>query len=317
MKSGGWFSPTYLIINLANIAIYMTAFYLLRHIQIPYLYNKKKIVGFILSLLLTSFSLYFIWRTLGIFWFDEMRNLKNTSYLSFLGYLGKAVQFYSPVMALLAWETHLDRQDEKGRILELEKEKAEAELKFLKAQLNPHFLFNVLNNLYSYVINQSPKAPDMILRLSEILDYVLYKSQKERVALKEEVDTIGNFIELEKIRYGDRLQVDFETSGNLQVSVSPLLLLSVVENAFKHGASGDIDSPKIKVNINSNANYIMCKVWNTKSAYIGELNDEYKKGIGLKNIRKQLNLIYPSKHDCIVKDEEKSFDVSLKIKLEE
>jgi len=299
----------------------MIAYYALKHIQLPFLYNRNKVVLFGLSLLVSSIILYTIWRIAGIYWLDELRGFKGRiPFMGFADYLVQTVQFYSPAMALLAWELHEERQQELKRIhqlekekITLEKEKITTELKFLKAQLNPHFLFNTLNNLYSFVVSGSPKAPDMILRLSGILDYVLYKSQNKEVALKEEVTTIEHFLALEKIRYGDRLEVNFIKEGNMFAPISPLILLSVVENAFKHGASGDIDNPKINIDILAENEVIKCTVWNTKSKYQGELNDAYKEGIGLSNIKRQLNLIYPDQHELIIKDEADFFHIQLNI----
>lgn len=290
----------------------MVAFYMLKHIQIPKFYNNGKHVLFALSLVAISMVLYLFWRFNGLWWIDKMRDINaNRVFIHPVDYLTQTVQFYSPAMLLLVWEAHIDRKKEQERIRQLEKEKLSTELKFLKAQLNPHFLFNTLNNLYSYVVNGSPKAPDMVLRLSGILDYVLYKSQQPSVSLKEELDAIENFLALEKIRYGDRLEVNYETTGKTMTQVSPLLLLSIVENAFKHGASGDIESPKIKINIEEKTDKIHCSVWNTKSKHEGELNDEYKEGIGLSNIKRQLNLVYPDNHTLRIDDAHDSFNLSL------
>ena len=322
MKSaGGRYYTIYLQVNLVNVPLYMAAYYTLKHIQLPYLYNRDKVVLFGVSLLISSIALYTIWRIAVIYWLDELRGLKGRiPLMGFVDYLIQTVQFYSPAMALLAWELHNERQQELERIhqlekekITLEKEKITTELKFLKAQLNPHFLFNTLNNLYSFVVNGSPKAPDMILRLSGILDYVLYKSQNKEVSLKEEVTTIEHFLALEKIRYGDRLEVNFIQQGNMLTPISPLILLSVVENAFKHGASGDIDRPKINIEIIEKNKGICCTVWNTKSRYQGELNDAYKEGIGLSNIKRQLNLIYPDQHELVIQDEADFFNVQLNI----
>ena len=313
MKSGGGrYYFIYLQVNLVNVPLYMIAYYSLKHVQLPYLYNRDKVILFGISLLASSIALYTIWRVAGVIWLDELRGFKGRiRFMTIADYLIQTVQFYSPAMALLAWELHQERQQELKRIHQLEKEKINTELKFLKAQLNPHFLFNTLNNLYSFVVNGSPKAPDMILRLSGILDYVLYKSQHKEVSLKEEVNTIEHFIELEKIRYGDRLEVDFIQAGNMLIPISPLLFLSLVENAFKHGASGDIDKPKINIEILEKNGFIHCTVRNTKSKYQGELNDAYKKGIGLSNIRRQLNLIYPNQHQLIIEDQTTIFKVSV------
>lgn len=314
MKSTSTSFSTYLLINLVNVALYMIAYYTLKHIQIPQLYNKGKIVQFVISILISSFLLYLIWRLFGLWWIDKAKGYEDVHfYMSTVGYLTQAVQFYSPAMVLLAWESHNDRRKEQERNQYLEKEKLQNELKFLKAQLNPHFLFNTLNNLYSFVVNGSPKAPDMILRLSGILDYVLFKSQQDSVPLQEELDAIENFLELEKIRYGDRLEVNYTPSGDMTSKVSPLLLLSIVENAFKHGASGDIESPKINIEIIASQQFIKCDVWNTKSAHVGELNDAYKTGIGLSNIKRQLNLVYPKDHTLLIDEQETSYRISLKI----
>lgn len=197
----------------------------------------------------------------------------------------------------------------------IEEEKNRMELQVLKNQLNPHFLFNTLNNLYSFVVTGSEKAPDMILRLSGMLDYVLYKSQHKNVPLQEEVDAIEHFIELEKIRYGERLEVNYSKTGNMSVPILPLLLLSLVENAFKHGASGDIDTPKIDIDIQVEKEHIYCTVSNTKSQDVGEINDAYKEGIGMSNMQRQLNLVYPDKHTMLIEDLPDTFTVSLQINI--
>lgn len=315
MKSGnGAYYSKYLLVNLVNVPIYMTAYYLLRHVQLPKLYDKGKIIQFLLSIVAMSLFFFVIWRVCEIYWLDDLRGFRPyPKFFVFGAYLIQTVQFYSPAMLLIAWELYDDRQKENIRIEQLEKEKIANELKFLKAQLNPHFLFNTLNNLYSYVVNKSPKAPNMILHLSGILDYVLYKSQNKSVPLSDEVATIEHFLALEKIRYGERLKVNFEASQNMQTFISPLLFLSVVENAFKHGASGDTESPKIDISIKESLGAIHCEVWNTKSLQIGELNDAYKEGIGLSNIKRQLNLVYPKRYRLVIDDQKDSFKISITI----
>lgn len=304
-----------MVANLVNVPLFMLAYYFLRYVQIPYLYNQGKMIQFVLSIIVSSFVIGSICRINGILWMDEYfgRGEEDIPFITMGAYLLKTVRYYTPAMAILAWESHQERRKELERMQLLEKEKIANELKFLKAQINPHFLFNTLNNLYSYVVNQSPKAPDMIMQLSGILDYVLYKSQKKEVPLCSEVNTIEHFLKLEQIRYGDRLQVNFKTEGNMTIPISPLILLSIVENAFKHGASGDIDSPKIDIAITEKEGTIFCHAWNTKSQYQGEINDAYKEGIGLTNIKRQLNLVYPNQHELIIKDEENAFSLSLSI----
>ncbi|MCG8329689.1 MAG: sensor histidine kinase [Chitinophagales bacterium] len=302
--------------NVVNVALFMAAYYLLKHVQIPYLYNRGKMGYFVLSIAISAFIISAICRINGILWMDAY--FGKEGYIPFMtigSYLLKTVRFYTPAMAILAWESHQERRKEKERIQLLEKEKLTNELKFLKAQINPHFLFNTFNNLYSYVVNQSPKAPDMIMQLSGILDYVLYKSQEKEVLLSQEVNTIEHFLKLEQIRYGERLEVSFQTDGDMSVPISPLILLSIVENAFKHGVSGDIDFPKIDIEIKGTSESIYCRAWNTKSKLQGEINDAYKEGIGLSNIKRQLNLVYPQLHELTIDDLEDSFCLSLSINL--
>lgn len=307
------FYHIYFQVNLIQLTMYMIVYYTLRHVQIPKLLNKGKVVLFVFSIFALSVLMYVFWRTMGFIWLDDLRGFTHARFFSLSEYLLQTVQIYAPAMILFTWESYADRQRELERIDELEKEKIANELKFLKAQINPHFLFNTLNNLYSNVINKSPKAPDMVMQLSGILDYVMYKSQNTSVPLREEVNTIEHYLGLERIRYGERLEVDYKVGQKLNLPVSPLILLSIVENAFKHGASGDIDNPKIKIDIHEKGNNIQCNVWNTKSKYQGELNDAYKKGIGLKNIRRQLDLIYPNKHALRIEDGESAFNVMLTI----
>ncbi len=303
-----------LLTNISNVSLFMAAYYLLRYVQIPLLYDRGKMLSFVLSLIASSLALCAICRVNGILWMDNVNGkTDDIPFITPASYVIKTVRFYSPALALIAWELQVKRRDEINRIHQLEKEKMANELKYLKAQINPHFLFNTLNNLYSYVVNQSPKAPDMVMKLSGILDYILYKSQKHEVPLHEELETIKHFLGLEQIRYGDRLKVEFNYSDHTATMVSPLILLSIVENAFKHGASGDIDNPEIKINIDTQNNQVYCRVWNTKSSHLGELNDAYKEGIGLKNIKRQLNLVYPENHELIIEDNADSFLVDLKI----
>ncbi len=307
--------PRYLIVNLAYVPLYMAAYYLLRYVQIPRLYQQRKVVLFVLSLFGSAALLFGIFLTAWVMGLgNALGNQGRIPFLDAEQILRIIVRFYSPAMVLLAWESHQESRKEQLRRQKLEKEKMESELKFLKAQINPHFLFNTLNNLYSFVVNDSPKAPDMILQLSGILDYLLYKSQQKTVHLYETLETIQHFIGLEQLRYGDRLQVNFQYGGNTSVPISPLILLSLVENAFKHGASGDIDRPRIHIDIQEAAGAIRCKVWNTKSPYRGELNDAYKEGIGLDNIKRQLRLLYPDAHDLSIQNNEHDFTVSLNIR---
>ncbi|WP_310557146.1 histidine kinase [Flavobacterium sp.] len=204
----------------------------------------------------------------------------------------------------------LDYKRTKDQETQLSKEKVEVELKMLKAQLNPHFLFNTLNNIYSLSLDNSPKVPESIGKLSEILDHILYKCDSQLVSLNSEIELLKNYIELEKLRYDDRLQVVFETNVEADIQIPPLLLLSLVENAFKHGAGEDTGSPKIAIKIsNSNAVFTF-EISNTVS---NDYENNGKENIGLSNIRKQLDLIYGNDYKMDIKLVSNSFTVILQI----
>lgn len=199
------------------------------------------------------------------------------------------------------------------RSLLLEKQKAETELKILKAQLNPHFLFNTLNNIYSLSVTNSPITSQSIAVLSEILDCILYRCSSTYVPLSQEINLLENYISLEKLRYDDRLSVVFNHEMDHNGEIAPLILLSLVENAFKHGAGEDIGSaPKIEIDLklqNDNFNFT---IRNT----ISKVESETESGkIGLSNIVQQLDKIYPENYTFNVTKTDYDFTAQLKINL--
>jgi len=194
--------------------------------------------------------------------------------------------------------------------LTLDKEKAEGELKTLKAQLNPHFLFNTLNNIYTLSLVNSPKTPVSIGKLSEILDHILYKCNSKFVLLSSEIKLLKDYIDLEKLRYDDRLQVTFKTQIENDAEIPPLILLSLVENAFKHGAGEDSGSPEIDISISNKDGFFSFEISNSISPNYLSGN---KESIGLLNIQKQLDLIYHDRYDLKIDKSQKRFTVFLQI----
>ncbi len=215
------------------------------------------------------------------------------------------------VMVLI--KLFLHRSEVQQRALLLDKQKSEIELKLLKTQLNPHFLFNTLNNIYTLSILNSPKTSESISRLSDILDYILYRCNPSKVPLKNEVKLIKNYIELEKLRYDSRLEVTFNEYINCNVEIAPLVLLTLVENAFKHGASEDAGSPKIIIELNAVENAIEFKIENTMASLPSY--EKVTSGIGLQNLNLQLDLIYGKDYKLEITKGEKLFSVLLKINI--
>jgi LytS/YehU family sensor histidine kinase len=199
--------------------------------------------------------------------------------------------------------------------LNLEKEKLEAELKFLKSQIHPHFLFNTLNNLYALTLKKSDKAPEMVIQLSNLLEYTLYSGKETEVGLNEELKQIRGYIDLEKLRFGDRLKITTDIEGNVdRLMIAPLLLLPFVENSFKHGASTDLKTPFIDINVIVKDNLLRFSIRNSKGNE-SEKSEGYKEGIGLKNVKRRLELLYPRKHSLEIVEEHDTFSVGLTVEL--
>jgi sensor histidine kinase YesM len=197
---------------------------------------------------------------------------------------------------------------------QLAKEKIKAELQLLKAQVHPHFLFNTLNNIYFFTLSGSPKAPEMIKKLSDLLNYILTECKLPLVPLEKEINMIQDYMELEKIRYGEQMQMSVELPGNCNGKmIAPLLLIPFVENSFKHGASKMLTQPIIKLNTRIVENTLLFSITNSKPA----LNDPSiaKGNLGLKNVRKRLELLYPNEHELTITAEPEVFSVALKIPL--
>lgn len=192
----------------------------------------------------------------------------------------------------------------------------QAELNFLKGQIHPHFLFNTLNNLYALTLNQSPKSPAIVLGLSNILRYMLYECNTEYVPLTRDVEILENYVSLEKIRYDERLDLNLSITGNLSHhQIAPLLMLPLVENAFKHGTSEMIEDAWINIDIHVIENRLVFKVSNGKANNIPKDKLTHFDKIGLTNVRKRLDLLYAGAYQFNIYDEEEMFAVILAIDL--
>ncbi|WP_165852081.1 sensor histidine kinase [Mucilaginibacter terrenus] len=192
----------------------------------------------------------------------------------------------------------------------------EAELTALKGQVHPHFLFNTLNNLYALSLNQSPRSPQLILGLSDILRYMLYECNTDEVPLEKEIFMMQQYVKLEKLRYEDRIDISFNISGDLQHKlVAPLMILPFIENAFKHGASKQTGDSWIHIDINVRDGFFKLKVANSNPGKDAGQNSSEAGHIGLKNVTKRLDLLYPGAYNLKIMDEEDTFLVVLALKL--
>ena len=194
----------------------------------------------------------------------------------------------------------------------------ETELQFLKNQISPHFFFNTLNNIYSLSVVKSNKTPKIILKLSELMRYMIYDTKAKRQSLQKEILCIQNYLDLERIRYDDSLQVDMYISGDIHdKKIAPILLLTFIENAFKHGANKNIGDIKIDINLKIKEKFLYFTITNPLPL-ITNHKDNLKQpsGIGLENIKKRLALGYDKiDYKLIINKRDNKFIVKLKIRV--
>lgn len=261
-------------------------------------------------LMLYSFGFY-AWRHIGIqanIYFELKIHpsvMKGVEYLvpySFLSVIFFGVIRYT-----------YDYRKLKEAAQQLRIEKQEAELNYLKAQTNPHFLFNTLNNIYSLARDKSDLAPESILRLSKILRFMLYETSGAYVAIEQELKVISDYIALEQLRYDDSLRINFNHDvEDMKQALPPLLLMPLVENAFKHGVSETRDQPFINIHLSVNHRQLAFIVRNSTEQFSEER--VVKENIGLSNLRRQLELLYRD-YRLSVQQDASEFTATLKINL--
>ena len=311
--------------NTINLIAPVIAAYFLNYYLLPKLFYQKKYLPFIFLFALSAYLFCVLGRILNVHIAEPLfrdGNFQQESVSEIFVQFESLLTVYFPVIYFIAFSFTFIKQQKaqlemKERNVLLEKEKAETELNFLKAQIHPHFLFNTLNNLYVLTLKKSDKAPETVIKLSEILDYILYKGNDQVVALEKEMKLLENFIALEKLRYGEQLKVSFiKNVDDSKMGISPLLLLSIVENAFKHGASNQIGEPEIRIDLSLKDQYLNFKVYNTKSETTPKDGPTYRKGIGVSNIRRQLALLYTD-YNFEIEEGKDYYLVSLSILLQD
>jgi hypothetical protein len=204
----------------------------------------------------------------------------------------------------------------KQETMQLAREKANAELQLLKAQVHPHFLFNTLNNIYFFTLTASQKAPEILTKLTDLLRYIINECNQPLVPLAKELKMIEDYMALERIRYGDRLRMEIDIRGyEADKMIPPLLLIPLVENSFKHGASKMLEHPWINLSISLEGQYLFFLLNNSRPPEIH--SSPHPVHIGLNNVKKRLQLLYSGAHDLDITQTNSSFEVFMKIRLED
>ncbi len=302
------------ILSLIWVPLHMAFAYPVMFIFIPHLLMKEKQGLFVLVML--------AWGVAGWFWNYVCRAFIFFGFVQYITGLGLgntnpwAANSYLSMVAvaglgstIILFKYWMQKQKD---FLTEQKEKIDIELQLLKAQIHPHFLFNTLNNIYSFSMQGSEKTPAMIAKLSSLLSYILYDCKSNNVLLEKEIEVMKNYIDLEKERYGNTLEVSLNIEGDIEAKfIAPLLLLPFIENAFKHGTSEQLEKPWLSIDISAMQNLLRFKIVNSKNE---QINIETK-GIGISNVKKRLGYLYPSTHELRINDEGNFFVVSLALEL--
>lgn len=299
------------IINLFFYAaiVYFNLFYL-----IPNYLSRNKFSSYLGLLILSTiiitplkiFTLYFKLHEHPNLQTELINNQLNFFVLTFFiagsSTIGKIVS---------DWIRHMREKQE------LENETMQSELRFLKSQINPHFLFNTLNNLYALTLKKSDSAPDIVIKLSEMMRYMLYECNEKRVFLSNEVNYIQNYLDLEKLRQGKNIEINFVVEGNVgSQKIAPLMFTPFLENSFKHGLSNHISKGFVNIHLKAGENSVHFHIENSKPETKPVQIHPRSGGIGLVNLKRRLELVYPNKYKLHLEDKPNTYVVTMDIELD-
>ncbi|MCG8306578.1 MAG: histidine kinase [Cytophagales bacterium] len=307
-----WFTLKFVSV-LLPVAIATT--YLFNYYLIPNFLFKRKFKTFVLLAFYTAVvSFYLI--SLIIFPFLILgKGDVNFAVLdkSFLDIYFLVVGLYAAVLIAILIKLLKYTYERQNQHLQLLKEKTAAELEMLRSQINPHFLFNTLNSIYALSLKKSEQAAEVVLKLSEMLDYLLYECREHRVQLKKEIGLIQNYLYLQKIKHSKRLHAVFEIDGEVSTQkIAPMLLLPFIENSFKHGVGKQRNNAWVNVNLKVNSDSLDFYVKNSQAD--GSQRKKFKSGgIGIINVRKRLDLMYKNNYSLNIQNNEKDYRVHLNL----
>ncbi|UOE47435.1 sensor histidine kinase [Mucilaginibacter sp. SMC90] len=300
----------YLLVCLALSFVLLATFYINYLYLIPRLLLTKKYFLYIGCMLLAIAIVFIV--SGGLFFFP---NVNSRSLIAINPLTEKLIPviiinaislwFLANITSVL-WMVY-------KRLRQTESEKLSAQLASLKSQINPHFLFNTLNNIYATAIESSPKAADMVDKLSEMMRYTMKDTQQDFVLLDDEMNYINNYVELQKIRLDRSVKLEFSIIEDIpDLQIAPMLLIPFIENAFKHGVNSEQKSA-IRISITINQSELLLNVLNNRVSIQSDTSE--KSGLGIENTRHRLQLIYPSRHLLVINDGPKTFSVSLHLNL--
>ncbi len=304
----------YLLNLLVHLPVLVLYTYFVVYVLVPFFLLKGRYLLFIcflcVSSVLASLLKLFVSKHVYYALFIP-KALHPKEWISLDTFLISLLWIVGPAVLFAMFKYYKNWMKTQDIVNEAERKRLASELQVLKSQLNPHFLFNTFNNLYVLALQKSDKTPVVIAKISDMFHYILYECNANEVPVSKEIKLIEDYIQLEQLRYTDRLFINFEKDvDNYDYLVPPMLLYTFVENCFKHGSSPDPDSPWIKILIRVKNDSFLFEASNSIPE-ANSRNSEIVDGVGLLNIRRRLELIYPQNHQLQIRKENDEFFVKL------
>ena len=298
-----------------NVVFYAALVYFNVFVLVPNYLNDSKLWLFFLLLIASSIVITPLKVTFFYFIFNQYPEVQSQLIHNQNWYFLASLLFAGASTIYAIVNDWMRQQKERA---ELKNQTMQSELNFLKSQINPHFLFNTLNSLYAHTLKKSDEAPEIVLKLSEMMRYMLYECNEKQVYLKKEVQYIKNYLELEKLRQAKNTEIRFQVNGELSdQKISPLLLIPYIENSFKHGLNNAIVDSFVDIQLSITTKHIQLVVENSKTDMVAtSLSGRKSGGIGLLNARRRLELLYPNRYDLNIYESPNKYKVVLILKHE-
>ena len=299
------------VASLINLLVAVATVYTFNYYLIPKILLKNRLKKFIAFAFVAIVLFFYMQLLLTLL---LVVNLLRTEYSLFPEMIDAMMLFFNMffvVFIAIAIKFYKRWSEKDYREQKVQKEKVEAELQMLKTQINPHFLFNTLNSIYVLALSKSEQTANTIMKLSDLLDYILYKIDTPRIAISDEIQIIENYVELEKIRFTERVDLNFTSNLRSEdIQIPPMLILPFVENAFKHGVAKSMEKSWLKISIDETDQILEIAVSNSKSQ-----NSKKREtgGIGLLNVKKRLDILYEDRYTLDLSEGIDRFDVFLSI----
>jgi len=305
------FSPNRILSIFATVFYISVVVYINLLILIPFFLKRKKYLSFA-ALQLLNIIIFFLLNFYTSLYI-ESNNIGKINVINEFIYEAILISLFISITTFLKLlRDWINYQDDSIKFKETQRQKLEAELKLLRGQINPHFLFNTLNNLYALSLDKSEKTPDLILRLSDLMRYMLYDCRDSNVLIDKEISFIKNYLELEKIRIGEKANVEMKVIGITgSQQIAPLLFIPFIENAFKHGSNRQLNHSFIRILFDLEQNGLVRFVIENTKDEKEVLHDKKYSGIGIDNVKKRLSLLYPEKYNLKISDNQNVFKVEL------